>query len=374
MVYFQYFKRVFSGFGFIPVRWCLVVSGKFVGIAPMANKSAGFGPYPETSLAQARTARDEAARILNDGTDTSEQRKTNRLIRQNLNAVTFDLVAAELSEIGLRYGSRFSKRYRDMFFLISKILWFIAAPSNFFGLFLVASLLFFRGLLRRVGLVSATMFYLACAMGPAGNWLMRPLEDRFSAPQPDMIAPDGIIVLGGSLQDEISAARGGVTLGESGTRMTEFVALARRFPRARLVFSGGSGNLVGFASNEADTARRLLDALGIDSLRMTYEDKSRNTWENAVFSADMLQPKADEHWLLVTSAFHMPRAMGVFRKAGFNVLPWPAGYMTTGLPEDGWRPNIEASIGLRTIDTAAREWIGLAAYHLTGRTDDWLPR
>eukprot|EP01037_Dinobryon_pediforme_P015163 gene15163-15305_t len=260
-----------------------------------------------------------------------------------------------------------------MFFYLSKILWFVAAPSNFIGLLLLVGVIVLRGKWRRGATLIATVTYALCAIGPGGAWLLRPLEDRFAIPA-ETAAPDGIIVLGGALLDEVSNARGAVTLGESGTRMTQFVALSRRFPQSRLVFSGGSGNLLGVASNEAETARKLLTSLGVDPQRMVYEDKSRNTWENAVFSDELLRPKAGDHWILVTSAYHMPRAVGAFRKAGFDVTPWPAGYLTTGQQTDYWQLNVEASTGSRVFDIAVREWVGLVAYHLTGKTSEWFPR
>ena len=119
-------------------------------------------------------------------------------------------------------------------------------------------------------------------------------------------------------------------------------------------------------------ALRLLESLGIPRARITLEDRSRNTVENAVLSKAIAQPKPGERWLLVTSAHHLPRAVGVFRKAGFPVEAYPVDWRTRG-PEDALRPFASVGDGLRRSDTAVREWVGLAVYWLTGRSSELFP-
>src|SRR5690606_23198947 len=99
---------------------------------------------------------------------------------------------------------------------------------------------------------------------------------------------------------------------------------------ARIVVTGGSGSLLLDGEADADTAPRLLSALGLARDRLVLENRSRDTYENAVFTRQLVNPQPGEKWLLVTSAFHMPRAMALFRKAGFDVLAWPADYRTAG--------------------------------------------
>ena len=171
----------------------------------------------------------------------------------------------------------------------------------------------------------------------------------------------------------ITAARDTVTLIESGARMSVAVALTRRFPQARLVFTGGSAALFGDQSPEADAARRLFLELGVAPERMSFEDRSRNTYENAIFTRDLVHPQPGSRWLLVTSAFHMPRAMGIFRAAGFPVIAVPADYWTLGDARDFLRLQGDATHGLEMTEIGLREWIGLVAYRLTGRTDTLLP-
>ena len=259
-----------------------------------------------------------------------------------------------------------------MFFYASKILWFFATPSNLFiAATIVGAVLWRRRGGRQLALAGAGALVLS-SLTPLPWLIAAPLENRFARPPGDFAQPTGIVVLGGAMDEELSMARGTPTLTDAGARMTDAVALARRFPQARLVFSGGSARLGEHAATEADAARQLWLSLGVPPERMTFEDRSRNTYENAVFTRDLVQPKASEIWLLVTSAQHMPRAIGIFRKIGFAVVPWPGDYHTFGDARD-WRPSRSAGYALRLFDDAVREWIGLAAYYAAGRTDALFP-
>jgi uncharacterized SAM-binding protein YcdF (DUF218 family) len=260
-----------------------------------------------------------------------------------------------------------------MFFAASKILWFLASPLHVclfamaFGLWRLA-----RG--RRGALWVGLGFALLAAMTflPLGAALLRPLEDRFPAQSLDMPAPDGMIVLGGAVDERITLARGQVQLNEAAERMTAGAALARAFPKAKLVFSGGSGALIRPGAPEAEVARTLWRELGVPDERMLFEDRSRNTYENALFTRELIHPGAGERWLLVTSAWHMPRAMGIFRALGINPVAFPVDFRTSGTGED-WRPPGDGSLALRNAEVALREWVGLIAYYLTGKTDALLP-
>ena len=263
-----------------------------------------------------------------------------------------------------------------MFFWASKIFWVFAEPANLLVFALIVGVIGLRTSRARAArrlLVATAVISALCAFGPVGALLTRPLEDRFARPGADMPAPDGVIVLGGAMNELINDARGVLMLDEFGSRMTEGVALARRFPDARLIFTGGSASLALHERTEADDARGLFEALGVPRDRLIAEDRSRNTYENAIFTRDLIHPRPDERFLLVTSGFHMPRAMGVFRRAGFNVIPWPADYLTRGDASDYWRPRQSASDSLRAISISTKEWIGLVAYRLAGMTDALLP-
>jgi uncharacterized SAM-binding protein YcdF (DUF218 family) len=261
-----------------------------------------------------------------------------------------------------------------MFFLASKLLWFVAAPAT---LLMIGAILGAWLVPRRVGFPRALALgcvgaLLLASVAPVGALLIEPLENRFPPPPADMPAPYGIVVLGGAIDDEASAARGQTVFDEGGARLTEAAILARRFPDARLVYTGGSAALWRAHSTEAQQARTLLVALGVDASRIALEDKSRNTDENARFTAALVHPQPGQTWLVVTSAYHMPRAMGLFAKAGFSLRADPVDYRTLGGARD-WRLNLDPSRGLRLFDLAVHEWIGLIAYRLSGRIDDCFP-
>jgi uncharacterized SAM-binding protein YcdF (DUF218 family) len=263
-----------------------------------------------------------------------------------------------------------------MFFTASKILGFFAIPSNLVTAFGLAGILLLPTRFFRVGrwLIVASLIVLAVlGYSPIGNLLIMPLEQRFPPWDAGRGAPDGIVVLGGSISPDLSTTRNDVALNEAAERMTALVELARRYPHARIVFSGGSPALFFSEAPEAEFAVRLLQSLGIPRERILVEEQSRNTVENAVFSKLIAQPKPGERWLLVTSAYHMPRSMGVFRTADFAVEAYPVDWRTRGTA-DAWRPFPTLSEGLRRTDTAVREWIGLAAYWLTGRSSELFPR
>ncbi|WP_439573893.1 YdcF family protein [Phreatobacter sp.] len=266
----------------------------------------------------------------------------------------------------------------DLFFTLSKILWWFAAPSNLLAAVIVLGALGLFTRWSRGGrrLVAAGALGLAvCAVSPLGTWLARPLENRFPLMSPAMAPPTGIIVLGGSVNPHTTEARGGqVTLSGAPGRITEAVALARRYPGARLVFTGGSAALLrSNAIDEAGAAGRLFADLGIAPERVTLERESRNTFENAVLTKQIVQPKPGKRWLLVTSAWHMPRSVGIFRRAGWDVVAYPTDYETRGTDRELWQPILPAGRGLDLVDRMTREWLGLLAYRAGGRTDALFP-
>ncbi len=263
-----------------------------------------------------------------------------------------------------------------MFFVLSKLLGILIIPSNFVVEIGLLGIVLLLTRLRRLAswlIVTSVVLTALAGFSPLGNVLILPLEQRFPPWDPSRGAPDGIIVLGGSILPEIAATRGDDSgLNEAAERITAAAELARKYPNARIIFSGGNASLFANAPAEAAVAFRQLVALGVAPDRITAEDQSRNTVENAVFSRLIAQPKPGERWLLVTSAFHMPRAMAVFRAAGFPVEAYPVDYRTRG-PSDATRLFPAVAFGLAQIDVAMHEWAGLVAYRLTGKTEELFP-
>jgi uncharacterized SAM-binding protein YcdF (DUF218 family) len=262
-----------------------------------------------------------------------------------------------------------------VFFYLAKTVWFFAQPSGLLLLLLLtgaALLLTGRARMGRRLVVASAGLLLFGGWLPVSNWLMLPLEQRFS--RADLAGGvDGIIVLGGGEEARIWAERAGHALNEAGERFTEAVALARRYPKAKVAFTGGAVELLTAPKVGADAARAIFADLGLaEGERLSFERKARDTWENAVLVKALVQPRVGERWLLVTSAWHMPRAIGAFRKAGFPVEPWPVDYRTASL-WDALRPFEAPADGLKRFDTALREWVGLVAYRASGRTSALLP-
>jgi len=263
-----------------------------------------------------------------------------------------------------------------MFYIASSIAGVLLSAANLMAALIVVGIiaLFTRyaRLGRNVLLGVATAFVL-CGYGPVGIIFIRPLEDRFPLPSDKIVAPAGIIVLGGALRAELTNARGVTALSEGGGRMTQTAILALRYPDARVVFTGTTGRLTDGDTDEAHDARKFLVSLGVSENRVLLETRSRNTDENALFTREMVKPQREERWLLVTSAAHMPRAMGTFRHAGFEPIPYPTDFRSEGKLSDYWTFHTEPLEGLGNVDTALHEWIGLLAYRLTGRSDILLP-
>jgi uncharacterized SAM-binding protein YcdF (DUF218 family) len=248
-----------------------------------------------------------------------------------------------------------------MFFWASKTFWVLVQPSNLLLLLLAAgalALLLGRRRLASWLLYPALLAFLIVGLLPVGGWLILPLENRFPAltELPDQV--DGIIVLGGAVDLDVARSRDMVAFHGEAEREITMVELARRYPDAKLIYTG--------ASNWPPFVRRH----GLAE-RVMLEDRARNTYENAVFSKQLASPQPRERWLLVTSAAHMPRSVGVFRQVGWPVIPFPVDYRTTGEVEILVVPDVARR--WNEFDQSLKAWIGLAAYRLTGRSSALFP-
>ena len=266
----------------------------------------------------------------------------------------------------------------DPYLVLSKLFWLVAEPSSLLLTMLLAgTVLLWTPWFRfgRIVVALTALATLANAMLPIGQWALKPIEDRF--PPLVNLPPrvDGIIVLGGVVDDYVIGKRGlPRSLAAAGSpRLDAFLELARRYPMARHVFTGGSIELINERDTEADVVRRIFARLGLDTTRIIFEDRSRNTWENAIFSHELIKPQPEELWILITSARHMPRAMGTFRQAGWmNVLAFPIDY-ATGENEPAIQPVFGLGANLQILGEAIREYIGLAVYYYLGRTTELFP-
>lgn len=262
----------------------------------------------------------------------------------------------------------------NLFFWISKLTWLIISPDSLLLLLVLLSFVFLylkKYKITKIILGSLSVVLITLAFIPIGEWLLYPLESRFQTNPslPDKV--DGIIVLSGSEDPLLSDIWKQVELGGTAERNLAFIALARQFPEAKLVFTGGTGSLTHQKYKAADIAKILFQQQGLDLQRVIFERESRNTYENAVYSYHIVSPKAAEKWVLITTAWHMPRSVGIFCKANWPVIPYPVDHQT----QKGhlFRLNFDLSGNLVAVQTAFKEWLGLLAYRVSDKTTALLP-
>lgn len=255
-----------------------------------------------------------------------------------------------------------------MFFWTAKILWTLFSPLHLLALIMLAGLVlesFGKRAGRSLLCLGATLFLFFGFM-PVGPNLMVWLETRYEKPK---LPPgvDGIIVLGGAFNSYQSEQTKQLSVNEHAERMISFVELAQKYPQAKLVFTGGSGHMLQPTRTESEDAKDFFNAIGFNDERVTYETRSRNTYENAIYSKETAQPKEDELWVMITSASHMRRAAAVFKKAGWDVIAYPVD-PETGLDYD-WRAwPITFVRNFDQLETAMKEIIGYWAYEITGKS------
>jgi len=262
----------------------------------------------------------------------------------------------------------------DTFFFLSKLAWWFIEPSNVVVFAIgTAIVLLFTGRVRagRNILLAVAIFVGLLSLLPIPDIVVSTLEQRFPRPDPLPEKVDGIILLGGAQIPRMTREYGTPALNAAAGTVTTFMWLGRRYPDAKLVFTGGSGDPLEQDLTEAETLRLFLDQQGFDASRVLYEERSRNTYENAVLAKPLANPRPEETWILVTQAFHVPRSVGAFRKVGWEVTPYSESYRYGRHVHFGPPSNVREALAL--FNAGAREWIGLLAYWLTGRSESFFP-
>lgn len=262
----------------------------------------------------------------------------------------------------------------NLFFVLSKLVWGLLSPVSLmvWCLLLITLLLWLNYVkaARRLLTLLSLLAFIVMAY-PVSDWLMYPLETRFERPAdlPDSI--DGIIVLGGAEDLKLSTSWQTPQVGESAERILAAAKLSRELSDIPLIYTGGS-NLVQMPEldREGRMSLALLRQAGIEPSQVMMESRARNTYENFVMIKPML-PDSDGRYLLVTSAFHMPRAVGIARKQQVNVIPYPVDYRSSIPSQRYWDFDLFAH--LQVLETGWHEWLGLTAYFVTGKTSAWLP-
>ena len=258
-------------------------------------------------------------------------------------------------------------------FYISKVFWALMQPAMLLLILTVAGAALLGTRYQRAGrglVIAAAAFFLIGGLGPLSSWMILPLEDRFPRTVLGDRPIDGIVILGGE-DARVARGRARTLSTNSAERMTEAAALARRYPNAKVLFTGGSAEILSEPSVEADAADGAARSRCRQRPPHSRAHGAQHGRERGL-GQTIADPKPGERWLLVTSAWHMPRAIGLFRKAGFDVEAWPSDYRTAG-PGDAWRVFASPSEGLRRLDFVVKEWLGLVVNWLTGRSESCFP-
>jgi uncharacterized SAM-binding protein YcdF (DUF218 family) len=266
----------------------------------------------------------------------------------------------------------------NLFFVLSKLAWALLSPSNLLLILFALGtlfLLFNRARIAKWILVPTSVVALSIMSYPMADWLMTPLESRFSKPlqMPEKI--DGIIVLGGGEDIMRSASWHVAEVGQGADRFIGAAQLSLDYPQAKILYAGGNSSVQKQGlQNDLSIEQQLFSAMGVDLKRLIIEKQARNTFENFTNIKPLLPKTTDDKlgsYLLVTSAFHMPRSVGIARKQGINVIPYPVDYRSLQAEQRVW--GLDFYDHLQVLEPAWKEWIGLVIYYLTDKTSSLFP-
>lgn len=266
----------------------------------------------------------------------------------------------------------------SFFFLVSKWAWLVISPDSFIVFLLVMAfvLMLFQASSRlfklgRLFFTVAMLLVLFITFVPSGEWLLYPLEARFkNNPElPEKV--DGIVVLSGAESGYHSHIWQQIQVNGAAERLLKFMELTRKYPDAKHLFTGGSGNIGLEKDSSAEVARELFTTQGLDTSEILFEGAARNTYENAKLSKVMVQPQPGEVWVLITTSWHMPRSVGIFRQLDWKVIPYPVDYYSR--KGDLFRFQYGFGKNLSLLAIGMKEWVGLIAYRLTGKTNELFP-
>lgn len=258
----------------------------------------------------------------------------------------------------------------SLFFYVAKLAWVLVALDSLLLLWMAAGVVCVFMAWQRLARWLLTSLLLTCfAIGlfPVGEWALYQLENQYPpiALQADQV--DGVIVLGGGEQNAQTAAWQQVSLGSGGERPLALLQMVAQLPTPTpIVFTGGTGRMTDQGMTGAEVIQQMLTDHGVPHERVIFEGQSRNTVENAVLSKQLVNPQVGDNWLLVTSAFHMPRSMAIFCKADWPMQAYPVDFRSRA--NNLWRMDWDFAKHLRNLNTAYKEWLGIIAYKVTGKS------
>ena len=257
------------------------------------------------------------------------------------------------------------------FFFLSKALWFFFNPINILLFLLLIGIIFHffnkKKLYKIINIITLILFILIVIL-PTGPYLFWKLENSYSIPRTFPHDIDGILILGGGVNEDLTYQHQQMSLNENVERLTESIDLMRRFPNAKIVFSGGVATLSKQKLTGIDVAKMFYNRMGVDINRIIFENKSRNTYENFAFSKKFIDNKNNEKWLLVTSAFHMKRVMNVAEKLKLNFISYPVDFsIGKNFSLEPWYAQ-NYPTNMNHFQIAMHEYVGLIAYYIAGKS------
>ncbi|WP_086993685.1 YdcF family protein [Rhizobium sullae] len=261
-------------------------------------------------------------------------------------------------------------------FLFSKLVWVFGQPLSLVFFLILFAFLALVLRFRRLGVffsAFATLLLFVLLFTTTGNYLLQGLELRFPKPDRDPDNLQCMIVLGGAFENEVNTTGHGIEFNAGADRFIEALRLAQKYPQSRILVSGGDGSISGKYEGDAAASARFFPLFGVPHEQLIEERTSRTTFENAINTKELLASQGLANCLMITSGYHMPRSVGIFRKQGIDVVPWPTDYRTDGhvtLGLDFTQPSQNA----QNMATAVREWFGLIGYYFAGRTSALYPR
>jgi uncharacterized SAM-binding protein YcdF (DUF218 family) len=265
----------------------------------------------------------------------------------------------------------------NQFYYLSKLFWYIGSPGGLISILALLAFVaqYFKKTIFYNRIVYTLLgFIVALTFIPAGNILMHSLESSFPTNPALPKKLGGIIVLGGAVNPGMTQQWNQLETNHYNERLLYFAWLATEYPKTQLIFTGGNASMDRSKPTESDSLKSFLKLYNIEPARVILENKSRTTYENALFSSKLiLKNKSKEKWLLITSAFHMPRAIGVFCQQGINAIPFPVDHQT--ISGDLFSEfQFDFTGNFKILSEATHEWLGLLAYFASGKTQEIFPR
>ena len=256
-----------------------------------------------------------------------------------------------------------------MSFFFSKIIWLILNPFNIFVFFNLLTIILFFFNLKKITITIFfinSFFLLIVSFFPIGNYLIYQIEKEYHSNIQIPEKLDGILILGGATNALMFKEYNQINVNDSAERLIESVKIIKKFKNSKVIFSGGSGILNRSDLGHSQVAKSFYSLMGLNTDKIIFENKSKNTFENILFSKNIAKPKNNDRWLLITSAAHMKRAILVGLKQDWYLIPYAVDFQNT--KKFQFTPNLNLLSNLYSFQKASHEWTGLLAYYLMNRT------